>query len=44
MAPAPEVLELPVSHTEFVDERRWVEFDDRWTAEVARMAARRHGP
>ncbi len=43
MTAAPEILELPVSHTEFVDERRWVEFDDRWTAEVARMAAGRQG-
>ena len=37
MAPAPEILELPVSHTDRLDERRWVEFDRRWTAEVARM-------
>lgn len=38
MAPAPEIMELPVSHTDRTDERRWVEFDRRWTAEVARMA------
>ena len=39
MAPAPEIMELPVSHTDRMDERRWVEFDRRWTAEVARMAS-----
>ncbi|MCY3844109.1 MAG: acetylxylan esterase [Acidobacteria bacterium] len=38
MAPAPEIMELPVSHTDRTDERRWVEFDRRWTAQVARMA------
>ena len=38
MAPPPEVMELPVSHTERMDERRWVEFDRRWTAEVAGLA------
>ncbi len=37
MAPAPEVMELPVSHTDRTDERRWVEFDRRWTAQVARL-------
>ena len=38
MVPAPEVLELPVSHTDRLNERRWVEFDRRWTAAVARLA------
>ena len=38
MSPRPEVLELPVSHTDRMDERRWVEFDRRWTQEVSRMA------
>ena len=38
MAPAPDILELPVSHTERRDERHWVEFDRRWTTAVARMA------
>ena len=38
MAPAPEIMELPVSHTDRMDERRWVD-DRRWTAEVARMAS-----
>ena len=38
MAPAPEIMELPVSHTERIDEQRWVEFDRRWTGAVARMA------
>ena len=42
MVPAPEVLELPVSHTERLDERRWVEFDRRWTARVADMARAPH--
>ena len=38
MVPAPDVLELPVSHSDRLDERRWVEFDRRWTEEVARVA------
>lgn len=37
MSPRPELLELPVSHTDRMDERRWVEFDRRWTAHVAEM-------
>ena len=40
MVPAPDVMELPVSHTDRMDERRWVEFDRRWTAHVAGMADR----
>ena len=31
------ILELPVSHTDRTDERRWVEFDRRWTARVAEI-------
>ena len=44
MAPRPQVMELPVSHTELLEERHWVNFDRRWTARVASIlgAARRH--
>ena len=44
MVPAPEIMELPVSHTDRMDERRWVEFDRRWTAEVADLAGSAHRP
>jgi hypothetical protein len=37
----PEVMELPVSHTELLEERHWVEFDRRWTSRVAGLAATR---
>ena len=39
MAPAPVIMELPVSHSDDPAERRWVEFDKRWTAQVARLGA-----
>ena len=35
MVPRPEVMELPVSHTDDPEERHWVRFDKRWTAAVA---------
>ena len=35
MVPRPEVMELPVSHTDDPQERHWVRFDNRWTAAVA---------
>ncbi len=35
MVPRPEVMELPVSHTDNPEERHWVRFDSRWTAAVA---------
>ena len=35
MVPRPEVMELPVSHTDNPEERHWVRFDSRWTADVA---------
>lgn len=35
MAPRPRVMELPVSHTDLLEERHWAEFDRRWTARVA---------
>ena len=38
MTPTPEVIELPVSHTHDLEERHWVEFDRRWTEEVAALA------
>ena len=41
MAPAPEVIELPVSHSEDPEERHWMRFDRRWTAAVAALAAQR---
>ena len=40
MTPPPEVMELPVSHTDRPEERHWVRFDGRWTAAVAALAAR----
>ena len=39
MRPTPEVMELPVSHTDLPEERHWVQFDQRWTAHVAGMSA-----
>ena len=45
MNPPPEVIELPVGHSTDDEERRWVDFDARWTAAVAALrtaaAARR---
>lgn len=37
MSPPPEIVELPVSHSDDPDERHWTGFDDRWTAEVATL-------
>lgn len=39
MEPAPEIIELPVSHSEDPEERHWMRFDRRWTAVVAALAA-----
>jgi cephalosporin-C deacetylase-like acetyl esterase len=36
MSPRPDVVELPVSHSQEQEESRWEEFDQRWAAEVAR--------
>ena len=45
MNPPPEIIELPVGHSTDDEERRWVDFDARWTAAVAALrtaaAARR---
>ena len=38
MEPAPEIIELPVSHSEDPEERHWMRFDRRWTAAVAAIA------
>ena len=38
MTPRPEVMELPVSHTELLEERHWVKFDRRWTTHVRDLA------
>ena len=38
MTPRPEVMELPVSHTELLEERHWVNFDRRWTSRVRDLA------
>ena len=35
MNPPPEILELPVGHSTDDEERRWIDFDARWTAAVA---------
>ena len=43
MVPRPEVMELPVSHTDNLEERHWVRFDSRWTAAVASGLAARVG-
>ena len=37
MSPSPEVIELPVGHSTDDEERRWVDFDARWTAVVAAL-------
>ena len=39
MTPRPEIMELPVSHTDLLEERHWVEFDRRWTSRVAGMSS-----
>ena len=44
MSPPPEIIELPVSHSEDSDERHWTRFDDRWTAEVAALQPGRATP
>ncbi len=44
MSPPPEIIELPVSHSEDPDERHWTHFDDRWTAEVAALQPGRATP
>ncbi len=38
MDPPPEIVELPVGHSTDEEERRWVDFDARWTAAVAALA------
>lgn len=38
MTPRPDVVELPVSHTTDLEEGRWQEFDDRWTATVRALS------
>ena len=37
MDPPPEIVELPVGHSTDEEERRWVDFDERWTAAVAAL-------
>ena len=37
MNPPAEIIELPVGHSTDDDERRWVDFDARWTAAVAAL-------
>ena len=37
MNPPPEIIELPVGHSTEDEERRWVDFDARWTAAVAAL-------
>ena len=44
MSPPPEIIELPVSHSEDPDERHWTRFDDRWTAAVAALQTGRGKP
>lgn len=39
MGPRPEIMELPVSHSELLEERHWVKFDSRWTSRVAGMSS-----
>lgn len=41
MVPRPEVMELPVSHTDLLEERHWVGFDRRWTSRVVELAGPR---
>lgn len=38
MVPSPEVVEMPVSHTDDIEERQWVRFDQRWSDDVAALA------
>ena len=40
MDPPPEIVELPVGHSTDEEERRWVDFDERWTAAVSALGAR----
>ena len=37
MNPRPEIVELPVGHSTDEEERRWVDFDVRWTAAVSAL-------
>ena len=37
MDPPPEIVELPVGHSTDEEERRWTDFDARWTATVAAL-------
>ena len=37
MDPPPQIVELPVGHSTDEDERRWMDFDARWTAAVAAL-------
>ena len=37
MDPPPEIIELPVGHSTEDEERRWVDFDERWTAAVTAL-------
>ena len=37
MDPQPEIVELPVGHSTDEEERRWTDFDARWTAAVAAL-------
>ena len=40
MDPPPQIVELPVGHSADEEERRWTDFDARWTAAVAALGAR----
>ena len=40
MDPPPEIVELPVGHSTDEEERRWLDFDERWTAAVAALGTR----
>ncbi len=37
MDPPPQIVELPVGHSTDEEERRWMDFDARWTAAVAAL-------
>ena len=37
MDPPPEIVELPVGHSTDEEERRWIDFDARWTGAVAAL-------
>jgi cephalosporin-C deacetylase-like acetyl esterase len=41
MDPPPEIIELPVGHSTDDEERRWTDFDKRWTTAVAALGASR---